>query len=422
MDQAGTSQGVFSRMTAAGWLAGLREDYEQIFVKGWSPYLGAILLVIVTSALISSGLFWGVYGGLKLWGDWFNNFIGLGPLLGIKNELQSPLLHRISLMDLTLVIGAFCAALLAGQFRINRPPPLEFVTGALGGSLMGIGASLAGGCTTGGFFTPLTFASPAGWAMWAGLLGGAFLGLKALLWTMEHVGWGTAAPAMTAASPLKRLYPLFGLAVFLLVAWWATRWFTSDDQRLASRGIIIAAGFALGFILHRSRFCFSRVFREPFMTGEGTMTKAMILALVLGIPVSSLLLQQETVDPYLAIPATFWLGSVLGGVVFGIGMVFAGGCASGSLWRMGEGHLKLWVAVFFFGWNGSVFSAIVKRWDLLTREMSLDLVEVSRVGRQVFLPDVFGGWGWAYLLSLVILGIWYLLVRYNESTNRFTVL
>jgi uncharacterized membrane protein YedE/YeeE len=422
MDPAGVPRSVFSRLADAGWVNGLREDYRQIFVNSWSPYLGAILLVIVTSALISSGLFWGVYGGLRLWGDWFNNFIGLGPLLGIKSELQSPLLHRISLMDLTLVIGAFCAALLAGQFRINRPPPLEFITGALGGSLMGIGASLAGGCTTGGFFTPLTFASPAGWTMWAGLLGGAYLGLKALLWVMEHITWGTAAPGTGSAAPLKRFYPLFGLAVLLLIAWWAANWFTSDDQWLASRGIIIVAGFALGFILHRSRFCFARVFREPFMTGEGTMTRAMILALALGIPVSSLLLQQETLDPYLAIPATFWLGSVLGGVVFGIGMVFAGGCASGSLWRMGEGHLKLWVAVFFFAWTGSLFSAIVKRWDLLTREMSLDLVEVSRVGKQVFLPDVLPGWGWAYLLSFAILAIWYLLVRYNEATNKFTVL
>jgi hypothetical protein len=134
------------------------------------------------------------------------------------------------------------------------------------------------------------------------------------------------------------------------------------------------------------------------------------------------LLQKQTVDPYLAIPATFWLGSVLGGFIFGIGMVFAGGCASGSLWRMGEGHLKLWVAVFFFSWTGSIFSAVVKRWDLLTREMSLDLVEVSKVGQQVFLPEVFGGWSWLYLLSFAVLLVWYLLVRYNEETEKFTVL
>lgn len=422
MGDSTVQHGLPSRLHVPAWIGGLRDDYRRVFVTEWSPYLGAILLVVVTSALVSSGLFWGVYGGLKLWGDWFNNAIGLGPLLGLKEELQSPLLHRISLMDITLVIGAFCAALMAGQFRISRPPALEFVTGAVGGALMGVGASLAGGCTTGGFFTPLMFASPAGWAMWLGLVAGAVLGLKALLWVMEHVRWGTSAPAVSSPSPLKRFYPLFGLLVLVLMAWWATDWFNSDDKRLAGRGIIIVSGFALGFILHRSRFCFSRVFREPFMTGDGTMTKAMILALALGIPVTSLLLQNQAVDPYLAIPATFWLGSLLGGVIFGVGMVLAGGCASGSLWRMGEGHLKLWVAVFFFAWTGSVFSAIAKRWDLLTREMSLDLIEVTKVGKQVFLPELLQGWGWVYLLSFALLAVWYLLVRYNEATEKFTVL
>ena len=103
-------------------------------------------------------------------------------------------------------------------------------------------------------------------------------------------------------------------------------------------------------------------------------------------------------------------------------MVFAGGCASGSLWRMGEGHIKLWVAVLFFGWMGSIFSGIVKRWDLLTREMNLDLLLETKVGIQTYMPDMFGGWHWAYMLSFAILIIWYSFVRYNESTSKFTVL
>jgi hypothetical protein len=92
------------------------------------------------------------------------------------------------------------------------------------------------------------------------------------------------------------------------------------------------------------------------------------------------------------------------------------------MWRMGEGHIKLWVAVFFFSWTGSTFTAVANRWDLLTREMNLDLVEVSRVGQQAYLPDMLGGWSWTYLLSFGALLVWYLLVRYNESTEKFTVL
>ena len=113
------------------------------------------------------------------------------------------------------------------------------------------------------------------------------------------------------------------------------------------------------------------------MTGEGEMTKAMILAIALGAPVGAALIAQGTVDPYLAIPSRFWIGSMLGGFVFGIGMVFAGGCASGSLWRVGEGHLKLVVAVLFFGWGGSTASAILNKFGLLTTSFDIDALRRS---------------------------------------------
>jgi uncharacterized membrane protein YedE/YeeE len=397
-------------------------SYQTIFVREWSPYFGAVVIVVIALGLMASGFFWGVFGGLKLLGNYFNNLIGLGPLLGIKSDLASPLMHRVAILDICLVLGAFSAALLSGQFRISRPPKLEYLWAALGGSFMGIGASLAGGCTTGGFFTPVMFSSPAGWAMWAGLLGGAFIGLKLLLWTMEHIQWGMVAPPRSEVPFGHSNYTQLGFLVFLLVLWWSTHWLQSADARLASRGALILAGFGLGFTLHRSRFCFSRVFREPLMTGEGQMTKAMILALALGMPAGSLLLKGGTVDPYLAIPATFWIGSALGGLIFGIGMIFAGGCASGSLWRVGEGHVKLMVAVFFFAWMGSTASAVFTRLGLTSREMNLDLVEESAVGIQAYLPELLSGWGWAYGVGFGIMLVWYLLVRYNESTEKFTVL
>jgi uncharacterized membrane protein YedE/YeeE len=358
-----------------------------------------------------------------LWGDWFNNAIGLGPLLGVKADLESPLSHRMSLMNAALVLGAFAAALLSRQFAINRAPKLEYIWGALGGTLMGIGAALAGGCTTGGFFTPIVHSSPAGWAMWAGLLLGAVIGLKLLLWTLDHITWGMQAKVSRGDTALRQWYPSFGVAVLVAIGWWATDWATSGDAKLLSRAIVILAGLGLGFVMQRARICFARAFREPFMTAEGDMTKAIILALALAIPVAAVLFEKKIMDPYIAIPSTFWIGSLLGGFIFGVGMVFAGGCASGALWRMGEGHLKLWVAGFFFAWSGSSFAAFVKRWDLLTPEQNLDtMLDETKVGAQVFLPDAMGGWGWTLLVSFGFLLVWYLFVRYNESTEKFTVL
>ena len=407
------------------WLSGFQEDYKSIFVEPWSAYTGAIALVILMAVLMGSGLFWGVFGGIKLWGDYLNNAIGLGSLLGIKEQLESPLVHRISIMNIALVMGAFSAALLSRQFHINRPPRLEYVWAAAGGTFMGVGATLAGGCTTGGFFVPLTFSSASGWAMWAGLLIGAVVGLKLLLWTMENITWGGTAPAYRPAR-LKEWYPWFGIAVAAFILYWTIRWWTSSEDIKAVRALLVITGFGIGFVLHRSRFCLSRVFREPFMTAEGEMTKALMLAVALGAPIGAAFISFGTIDPYLAIPARFWLGSALGGLIFGIGMVFAGGCASGSLWRIGEGHLKLVVALLFCAWSGSTANAVLGKFGLLAADVDIDfldgLAEITGLGYQAFMPDLLGGgWGSTLLTTYVLLAIWYIFIRYNESTSKFTV-
>lgn len=413
-----------SALTSAKWVTGFKSDYDKLFVKKWSSYMGAVLLVLVILGLMINGLVWGVFGGVKFWGDWVNNLIGLGPLLGVPAELDSFWMHRMSLMNTTLVLGSFCAALLSRQFSPSRPPKLEYLWAILGGCLMGIGAALAGGCTTGGFFNPVLHASPAGWAMWVGLLAGAAIGFKLLLWTMENIEWGGQAPPMVHVSPrVEQAYPLMGLLVALVILVWAALWLYSGTEALAIRALIVLAGFAIGFILHRSRLCFARAFREPFVTGEGEMTKAVILALAIGLPLAALLFQKKIIDPYVAIPATFWMGSLLGGLIFGIGMVFAGGCASGSLWRMGEGHLKLWVSMFFFAWMGSTASALFKKFQITSiDETNLETFEKTAVGFQAYLPDMLSGWGITLLISGGLLLLWYTLVRYNESTEKFTLM
>jgi uncharacterized membrane protein YedE/YeeE len=406
------------------WVAGFKSDYDKLFVKKWSSYLGAVLLMVVILALMINGMVWGVFGGVKFWGDWFNNLIGLGPALGLSSERMPLWMHSMSLMNIMLVLGAFCAALLSRQFSPLRPPKIEYVWALLGGVLMGIGAALAGGCTTGGFFNPVLHASPAGWAMWAGLLAGAAIGFKMLYWTLENIEWGTRAPAaLPVPAGLVAVYPLLGWVVAFGALVLALVWLYSGSAPLVYRAPIVLAGFAIGFILHRSRLCFARAFREPFVTAEGEMTKAVILALAIGMPIAALLFQKKVIDPYIAIPATFWIGSLAGGVIFGIGMIFAGGCASGSLWRMGEGHVKLWVAMFFFAWSGSTASALFKKLGLsAVDEDSNEPFERTQLGFQAFMPDMFSSWGIAFAVSAGLLLAWYAWVRYNESTEKFTLM
>ena len=161
------------------------------------------------------------------------------------------------------------------------------------------------------------------------------------------------------------------------------------------------------------------------MTAEGDMSKAIMLLLFLGIPAGSLLLQQGSVDPYLAIPSTFWIGSLLGGLVFGIGMIFAGGCGSGSIWRAAEGNLKLVVVLLFFAWSGSFFCAIFEQLGLTVPDYDIDFLdgipEITGLGFQAYFPDIFDGWTVAYLVPLILIIVWYLLVNYNEKKKHYTV-
>jgi len=410
--------------STSGWVAGFKADYEKIFVEEWSPYVGAILLVLVVVGLMINGLFWGVFGGVRYWGDQFNLLIGLAPVLGIQESPESLLIHRMSLMNIMLLLGAFTAALMSRQFLVSRPPKLEYVWAALGGSLMGIGASLAGGCTTGGFFNPVLHSSPAGWVMLVGLLIGAVVGLKLLLWTLENIEWGMQAPPMlNMPNGLVKIFPYIGLAVIVGVLCWSAQWYTSEDNVEVTRAVIVILGFLIGFIMHRARLCFARAFREPFMTAEGDMTKAVILALAIGMVLAAFLFEKQIIDPYVAIPPTFWIGSLVGGLIFGVGMIFAGGCASGGLWRMGEGHVKLWVAMFFFAWIGSIASAIFRNTGLTELDPeNLETFEVTGIGYQAYWPDMIPGWGWALLIGGGLLLLWYAFVRYNESTEKFTVL
>ena len=64
----------------------------------------------------------------------------------------------------------------------------------------------------------------------------------------------------------------------------------------------------------------------------------MIMATVVPNPGSGVLPSDAHILP-------LGIATVLGGLLFGFGMVLSGGCVSGSLYRMGEGYLGSWVAI-----------------------------------------------------------------------------
>lgn len=131
---------------------------------------------------------------------------------------------------------------------------------------------------------------------------------------------------------------------------------------IVSFGTAILMGLSLGYILQKGRFCLNSAFRDIIFMKDYTLFRAYLLALVVAILGSNLmedfgLLQVINADSG-ALETTNLMrqsfvpvANVLGGFLFGLGIVLAGGCASGIVYRIGEGQLSALVAIlgFFFG-------------------------------------------------------------------------
>ncbi len=102
----------------------------------------------------------------------------------------------------------------------------------------------------------------------------------------------------------------------------------------------------LGFILQRGQFCMNSAFRDTIFMKDFTMFRSYLIALVIMIIGANML--EDTGLIVLKRQNFYPLANIIGGYIFGIGMVLAEGCGSGIIYRTGEGLLYAWVAVFCF--------------------------------------------------------------------------
>ena len=139
------------------------------------------------------------------------------------------------------------------------------------------------------------------------------------------------------------------------------------------------------------------------------MVKAVAVSLIIYFAGSSVIKGAYLVEPAMGIYHPFVLGSLTGGFIFGIGMLLAGGCASSTLWRVGEGQTKLMVTMVAFA---------------LTNSLTAKFLQVSgineKLGQDIFLPDVMT-WQITVPLVLTFFLTWVLVAMWNEETEKFVV-
>jgi len=198
---------------------------------------------------------------------------------------------------------------------------------------------------------------------------------------------------------LRGLPAVLGVAVLAIAGWWAP-----------VLGFWWAVGLGMGVIIQRGRLCFAASFRDLFLSGRGELMRALLLGLMLATTAFAALMARMVPDPGLGDLAPrihVWpLGAnvLAGGLLFGVGMVLAGGCISGTLWRVGEGYVGSLVALggILAGLQGAALSWNWWWWHAMS------------AAPLVWLPRTLGHMGaWAAVVG-VLVGL-YLLTYWWEA-------
>lgn len=118
-------------------------------------------------------------------------------------------------------------------------------------------------------------------------------------------------------------------------------------------GLVLGAVF--GAAVQRSNFCTMGAISDMVLMGDGNRARAWAVAIATAMLGSQLLHLTGLIDLNTSIYATTnfgWLGAAIGGLLFGFGMVLAGGCGSRTLVRLGAGNLKSLLVVLMVGIAG----------------------------------------------------------------------
>ena len=110
--------------------------------------------------------------------------------------------------------------------------------------------------------------------------------------------------------------------------------------------------FAFGAIAQRTHFCTMGAVSDAVTMGDYTRLRQWALAAAVAMLGFWALVLAGQVDPSKTLYSSnrwIWLSALLGGAMFGFGMVLASGCGSKTLVRIGGGNLKSLVVFFVLG-------------------------------------------------------------------------
>ncbi|AYD41406.1 YeeE/YedE family protein [Clostridium fermenticellae] len=210
-----------------------------------------------------------------------------------------------------------------------------------------------------------------------------------------------------------------GVAILIAMAILAA----SQSTKNPKLGLFLITGLAIGYLMQRSRFGFAGGIKKIYLTGEASLTKALMFLFAISLVVAAavhygaflnggqvayraaagakIIPGTQNVDPVCIL-------AVIGGFLFGIGMMLGGGCASGTLTDAGEGEGRALIVLFFFV-TGSLWGG---------HDMTLwQKTPLYTWNKRIYLPDVFGYMG-AIIISLLGFLAIYVFAKWYENKRK----
>ncbi|MBB3321117.1 selenium metabolism membrane protein YedE/FdhT [Atlantibacter sp. RC6] len=383
---------------------------QQYLVKFWAPLPAVIAAGILSTYYFGlTGTFWAVTGEFTRWGGQLLQLMGVhaeewGYFKLIHLE-GSPLTRIDGMMIIGMFGGCFAAALWANNVKLRKPQHrIRILQAIAGGIIAGFGARLAMGCNLAAFFTGIPQFSLHAWFFAIATAIGSWFGARFTLMPIFRIPVKlqkvSSASQLTQNHDQARRRFRIGMLIFVGMIGWAL--LTAMNQPKLGLAMLFGVGF--GLLIERAQICFTSAFRDMWITGRTHMAKAIIL----GMAVSAI-----GIFSYVQLgaePKIMWAGpnAVLGGLLFGFGIVLAGGCETGWMYRAVEGQMHYW----WVGLGNVIGSTILAYfWDDLSPALATSWDKIN-------LLNTFGPLGGLLVTYLMLFAALMLIIGWEKHFFR----
>ena len=385
---------------------------QNYLVNFWRPTPAVIALGVLAAYYFGiTGTYWAVTGEFTRWGGHILQLFGVD----ISNwgyykimKMEGTSLTRVDgVMIIGMFAGCIAAAFWGNNVKLRMPASnIRIMQALIGGIIAGFGARLGMGCNLASLFTGIPQFSVHAWFFTIAMIIGVYLGTKVTMLPffqskikLQKVS--CSKELQKDETQIKSFFK-FGTFVFIAAIIWALYLiFFANSEKL---GIAVLFGCAFGLLIAKAQICFTSAFRDIFTTGRNELA----IAIVIGMAVSTI-----GVFSYIMIgtPAKImWAGpnAILGGLLFGFGIVLAGGCECGWMYRAVEGQVHFWI-VGIGNVIGATFLAFT--WDSFSLSLATSWPKIN-------LLESFGSYGGLFMNYILLFLLFLLILKLERNYKQ----